>query len=184
MLTPGCFCRAACPSSASLIRRSHCPQVGNAFTFGASESGSLTKIQADSTTCGAGSTSTGLGNVLSWASTTPSLGDATDKCIKGWASLGDNTTSIAAIGADGADNVYTLAVNEQTRFAGFLNIYVTPPAGTAPVRAGSIRRLLNDLHAALALCPHLPSPLVRIRDAAAAAKQRRRQHPRCDFEPY
>jgi len=122
--------------STPLIRRSQCPQVGNAFTFGASESGSLTKIQADSTTCGAGSTSTGLSNILSWASTTPSLGDATDKCIKGWASLGDNTTSIAAIGADGADNVYTLAVNEQTRFAGFLNIYVTPPAGTAPVRTG------------------------------------------------
>ncbi len=160
--------------STPLIRRSHCPQVGNAFTFGASESGSLTKIQADSTTCGAGSTSTGLSNILSWASTTPSLGDATDKCIKGWASLGDNTTSIAAIGADGADNVYTLAVNEQTRFAGFLNIYVTPPGGHGAGENGRLAALLNDLHADLALCPQLPSPSVRIRDAAAAAKQRRR----------
>jgi len=43
-------------------------QVGDAFTFGLSETGSLTKIQSDSATCG-GPTSTGLGNLLGWPST-------------------------------------------------------------------------------------------------------------------
>lgn len=43
-------------------------QVGNAFTFATNEIGSLTKIQADSSSCG-GSTSSGLGDVLGWTST-------------------------------------------------------------------------------------------------------------------
>ena len=59
--------------------------MGNAFTFGTDEVGSLTKIQADNTKCGAagaattpGTTSTGLSDVLGWTSTTTAMVDVSD----------------------------------------------------------------------------------------------------------
>ncbi len=68
-----------------------------------------------------------------------SVNDTADACVKSWIDLGAidagaNIVSIAAIGADGFDNVYTLAVNEQTRFSGFLKVYVTTAADGLQVR--------------------------------------------------
>ena len=37
--------------------------------------------------------------------------------------------AIAAIVADGADNIFTVAIDEAVRFDGSLNIYQTTPAG-------------------------------------------------------
>lgn len=129
--------------------------VGNAFTFDVDYVGSLTKFQADNTTCGPGgsptvpgTTSTGI-NALSWTSTTTgtsrltlngqvvtqeglvgSLKDSSDACIKAWVDFSQvdaaaNTVSIASIGADGFDRVYTLSLNEQVRFGAYLKIYRT-----------------------------------------------------------
>ena len=64
--------------------------------------------------------------------------DNADACVKGWVDLGSvdpdaNTVSVAAVGSDGYDRVYTLAVNEATRFAGFLKLYRALPDGTGQV---------------------------------------------------
>ena len=48
--------------------------MGNAFTFGTDEIGSLTKIQADNTACG-GATSTGLTDIKGWTSVASTLVD-------------------------------------------------------------------------------------------------------------
>jgi hypothetical protein len=66
------------------------------------------------------------------------ISDNLDACVKGWTNLGDldvdaNTVSIAAVGSDGYDRVYTLAVNEAVRFAGYLKIYRAAPDGTGQV---------------------------------------------------
>ena len=69
--------------------------------------------------------------------------DNADACVKGWVNLGSadadaNTVSIAAVGSDGYDRVYTLAVNEATRFGGFLKLYRALPDGTGQVSTSTV----------------------------------------------
>lgn len=125
--------------------------VGNAFTFQANQVGSITKIQADATTCGTGgaattpgATSTGFSDIKGWPSTVTgtvydtsgapagtgligAYSDNQDECVKAWNALDDdgypNLFSVAAVAADGYDNTYTIAVNEATRFQGQIKIY-------------------------------------------------------------
>ena len=64
-----------------------------------------------------------------------SIADNLDTCVKEWVNLNNtdpraNQVSIAAVGTDGLDRVYTVAVNEVTRFAGFMSIYRTNTDGT------------------------------------------------------
>ena len=67
-----------------------------------------------------------------------SLADNLDACVKSWVDLSGvdpdaNTVSIAAVGSDGYDRVYTLAVNEATRFGGFMKLYRALPDGSGQV---------------------------------------------------
>lgn len=67
-----------------------------------------------------------------------SIDDTSDACVKSWVNLADvdggaSSASIAAVGSDGYDRVYTLAVNEAVRFAGKLKLYRALPDGTGQV---------------------------------------------------
>jgi hypothetical protein len=67
-----------------------------------------------------------------------SFADNADACVKSWVDLTGtdpdaNTVSIAAVGSDGYDRVYTLAVNEATRWHGYLKLYRALPDGSGQV---------------------------------------------------